>query len=39
MHAFSSLNSQTKKAIYLVCLAVGVVGASYGSLATAYGFP
>lgn len=39
MHAFSSLNSETKKAIYLVCFAVGVVGASYGSLATAYGFP
>ncbi len=36
---FSCLPAATKKAIYLVCLAVGVVGASYGSLATAYGFP
>lgn len=36
---FSCLTAATKKAIYLVCLAVGVVGASYGSLATAYGFP
>lgn len=36
---FSSLKSDTIKAIFLVCLAVGVVGASYGSLAMAYGFP
>ncbi|MGP3593122.1 AzlC family ABC transporter permease [Vagococcus sp. WN89Y] len=36
---FASLSGDTKKAILLVCLAVGVVGASYGSLAMAYGFP
>ncbi|POP43818.1 branched-chain amino acid ABC transporter permease [Superficieibacter electus] len=36
---FSSLKGDTLKAIFLVCLAVGVVGASYGSLAMAYGFP
>ncbi|AUV03326.1 AzlC family ABC transporter permease [Phytobacter ursingii] len=36
---FSSLTSDTIKAILLVCLAVGVVGVSYGSLAMAYGFP
>ncbi|QGU86968.1 AzlC family ABC transporter permease [Erwinia sorbitola] len=36
---FSSLSRDTRKAIYLICLAVGVVGISYGSLATAYGFP
>lgn len=36
---FSSLSADTRKAIYLICLAVGVVGVSYGSLATAYGFP
>lgn len=36
---FSSLKGDTIKAIFLVCLAVGVVGASYGSLAMAYGFP
>lgn len=36
---FSSLSADTRKAIYLICLAVGVVGISYGSLATAYGFP
>ena len=38
-HNFSSLTPATRKAIYLICLAVGVVGVSYGSLATAYGFP
>jgi len=38
-HHFSSLKSDTIKAIFLVCLAVGVVGVSYGSLAMAYGFP
>ncbi len=38
-HPFSSLTGDTRKAIFLVCLAVGVVGASYGSLAMAYGFP
>lgn len=38
-HAFSSLKGDTIKAILLVCLAVGVVGMSYGSLAMAYGFP
>lgn len=36
---FSCLKGDTIKAILLVCLAVGVVGASYGSLAMAYGFP
>ncbi|WLS80987.1 AzlC family ABC transporter permease [Erwinia pyri] len=36
---FACLSAETKKAIFLVCLAVGVVGASYGSLASAYGFP
>ena len=38
-HYFSSLKGDTIKAIFLVCLAVGVVGMSYGSLAIAYGFP
>lgn len=38
-HVFSSLKADTIKAIFLVCLAVGVVGMSYGSLAMAYGFP
>lgn len=36
---FSCLDGNTKKAIFLVCLAVSVVGVSYGSLAMAYGFP
>ena len=36
---FSCLKGDTVKAILLVCLAVGVVGVSYGSLAMAYGFP
>ena len=36
---FSCLKGSTVKAIFLVCLAVGVVGVSYGSLAMAYGFP
>jgi hypothetical protein len=35
----SSLSGDTIKAIVLVCLAVGIVGMSYGSLAVAYGFP
>lgn len=35
----SVLDRETKKAILLVCFAVGVVGASYGSLAMVYGFP
>lgn len=35
----SVLDSDTKKAIFLVCLAVGIVGVSYGSLAMVYGFP
>ena len=35
----SCLKCDTIKAIVLVCLAVGVVGMSYGSLAMAYGFP
>lgn len=38
-HRFDCLKGDTKKSILLVCLAVGVVGASYGSLAMAYGFP
>ena len=38
-HIFSCLKADTIKAIVLVCLAVGVVGMSYGSLAMAYGFP
>nr|WP_318384465.1 AzlC family ABC transporter permease [uncultured Enterobacter sp.] len=38
-HHFACLRGDTKKSIFLVCLAVGVVGASYGSLAMAYGFP
>ena len=38
-HTFSGLQGDTVKAIILVCLAVGVVGMSYGSLAMAYGFP
>ncbi|WP_297200781.1 AzlC family ABC transporter permease [uncultured Pluralibacter sp.] len=36
---FSCLTGDTVKAIILVVLAVGVVGMSYGSLATTYGFP
>lgn len=36
---FSSLNADTVKAILLVCLADGIVGISYGSLATGSGFP
>ncbi|PHM30213.1 AzlC family ABC transporter permease [Xenorhabdus innexi] len=36
---FSCLSGDIKKAIFLVYLAVGVVGVSYGSLAIAYGFP
>lgn len=36
---FSCLPGSTVKAIILVCLAVGVVAVSYGSLAMAYGFP
>ena len=36
---FSCLKGGTIKAIFLVCLAVGVVGVSYGSQAMAYGFP
>jgi 4-azaleucine resistance transporter AzlC len=36
---FSVLSGETKKAIFLICLAVGVVGVSYGSLSIAYGFP
>src|SRR5471030_3445190 len=36
---FSSLNTDTVKAIFLVCLADGIVGISYGSLATGSGFP
>ncbi|EHJ9269692.1 branched-chain amino acid ABC transporter permease, partial [Salmonella enterica subsp. enterica serovar Rissen] len=38
-HYFSCLKGDTIKAIFLVYLAVGVVGMSYGSLAMAYGFP
>lgn len=36
---FSAVPAETKKAIFLICLAVGFVGISYGSLAVAYGFP
>lgn len=36
---FSCLSADTRKAIFLVCLAVAVVGVSYGSLAMAYAFP
>lgn len=36
---FSAVSRESKKAIFLVCLAVGVVGVSYGSLSIAYGFP
>ncbi|MGC6388855.1 AzlC family ABC transporter permease [Ewingella sp. S1.OA.A_B6] len=36
---FSSLSAGTVKAIMLVCLADGIVGISYGSLATGSGFP
>jgi len=36
---FSSLHADTVKAIVLVCLADGIVGISYGSLATGSGFP
>ncbi|WP_435953798.1 AzlC family ABC transporter permease [Dryocola sp. BD626] len=36
---FRAVPGATKKAIFLICLAVGVVGISYGSLAIAYGFP
>lgn len=36
---FSALNADTVKAIALVCLADGIVGISYGSLATGSGFP
>ncbi|MGP9436960.1 AzlC family ABC transporter permease [Ewingella sp. AOP8-B2-18] len=38
-HQFSALKSGTIKAIILVCLADGIVGISYGSLATGVGFP
>lgn len=36
---FTAVSRESKKAIFLVCLAVGVVGVSYGSLSIAYGFP
>ncbi|KOC88806.1 AzlC family ABC transporter permease [Winslowiella iniecta] len=36
---FSPLSADVIKAIALVCLADGLVGISYGSLATGYGFP
>ena len=36
---FATLKGDTLRAIVLVCLAVGIVGMSYGSLAVAYGFP
>lgn len=36
---FGCLKGDTLKAIFLVCLAVGIVAVSYGSLAMAYGFP
>lgn len=37
--SLSALDGETKKAIFLVCIAVGIVGVSYGSLAMVYGFP
>ena len=36
---FATLKGDTLRAIVLVCLAVGIVGMSYGSLAVTYGFP
>lgn len=39
MVRLSSLNSALVKAIFLICLADGVVAVSYGSLALSYGFP
>ncbi|BDH44109.1 branched-chain amino acid ABC transporter permease [Salmonella enterica subsp. enterica serovar Choleraesuis] len=39
MPRFSSLNSALIKAIFLICLADGIVAVSYGSLALSYGFP
>jgi len=36
---FSPLGNDVLKAIFLVCLADGLVGISYGSLAVAGGFP
>ncbi|WP_158685787.1 AzlC family ABC transporter permease [Cronobacter turicensis] len=38
LHRFACLKGDIIKAIALVCLAVGVVGISYGTLAMAYGF-
>lgn len=38
LHRFACLKGDIIKAILLVCLAVGVVGVSYGTLAMAYGF-
>ncbi|WP_125454212.1 AzlC family ABC transporter permease [Franconibacter pulveris] len=38
IHRFSCLKGDIIRAILLVCLAVGVVGVSYGTLAMAYGF-
>ncbi|WP_199780643.1 AzlC family ABC transporter permease, partial [Cronobacter malonaticus] len=38
LHRFACLKGDIIKAIVLVCLAVGVVGISYGTLAMAYGF-
>lgn len=35
----SLLDSDTKRSIFLVCIAVGIVAISYGSLAMVYGFP
>ncbi|WP_437610772.1 AzlC family ABC transporter permease [Erwinia sp. V71] len=39
LFGLSSLNGGVIKAIALVCLADGLVGISYGSLASSYGFP
>lgn len=36
---FTSLKGGPLRAIFLVCVVVGIVGISYGSLASAYGFP
>jgi Predicted branched-chain amino acid permease (azaleucine resistance) len=38
-HRLACLKGDTIKAIFLVCVAVGVVGVSYGSLAMSWGFP
>ncbi|AML58228.1 hypothetical protein AXX16_2527 [Serratia rubidaea] len=39
LNRFGALNGNVVKGIVLVCLADGIVGVSYGSLAIGYGFP